>query len=147
MTAPLPAYVQITNLVNRYAELVDAQDIDGLVELFADGEIHRRDGVVRGEQIRSNFGRLPFTLDERTRVRHVTTNLILEVDEDAGVASARCVATVLKCTAAERIEPIFSNRYHDEFACTDGVWHFTVRRYVDPMSTAVTAGLVADQSA
>lgn len=138
----LPSHVQITNLIHRYAELVDAGDVDGLMDLFAYAEIRRRDGVVRGEAIRSNFGRLPIGKNPGVTFRHVTTNLILDIDEDAGIGSARCYATVLKCTAGDRIEAIVSNRYHDDFTCTDGVWRFAVRRYLDTVTTASTAHVI-----
>ena len=43
----LPAHVAITNLIHRYAELVDAADFDGLGEMFAEGELVTSAGTQR----------------------------------------------------------------------------------------------------
>jgi hypothetical protein len=32
----------------------------------------------------------------------------------------------------KQLRPIFFCRYFDTFACTDGVWRFASRRYVEP---------------
>ena len=48
MTAP-SGYIAITNLVYRYAELIDRGDLEGVGELFARGSVDTGDGnILRG---------------------------------------------------------------------------------------------------
>jgi hypothetical protein len=60
----------------------------------------------------------------------VTTNLILEVDEEAGRAAARTYWTVLQAVPGLPLQPILAGRYHDRFERRDGAWRFSERRYL-----------------
>ena len=57
--------------------------------------------------------------------KHVTTNLILEIDEDSGTASARSYWTVLQAVPGLPLQPILAGRYHDRFARATDRWKFT----------------------
>jgi hypothetical protein len=59
----------------------------------------------------------------------VTTNLILDIDEEAGVAATRSYWTVLQAVPGLPLQPILAGRYHDRFTRTDGTWRFAERRY------------------
>ena len=59
--------------------------------------------------------------------RHVTTNSIIEVDEEAGTASARSSYTVFQRTEKLSLQPIIVGRYHDSFRRIDGRWWFDTR--------------------
>ena len=61
--------------------------------------------------------------------KHVTTNVILEVDEQSGTAATRSYWTVLQAVPGLPLQPILAGRYHDRFASAGGSWHFTERRY------------------
>ncbi|MDG3011653.1 nuclear transport factor 2 family protein [Rhodococcus sp. D2-41] len=151
-----PSHVEITNLVHRYAELVDSGDWDGLVELFAHGELHGSTGVLRGDAVRTNFEAVRLYPDGTPRTRHVTTNLIVEVHEDDATATARSHVTVFQFTPQSQspgaispgafpvgaaIAPIFLVRYHDRFHRVDGRWRFASRRFVDPVAGDISGHL------
>lgn len=140
--APQPDHVLITNLVYRYAELVDSADFDGLGELFSDAVLHSGGEPLRGAAaIRQNFvDWVRVYPDNGTpHTRHITSNLIIEVaePEDGGqaqTASARSYVTVLQYGPGNTLTPIFFVRYFDEFHRVDGDWRFASRRYVEPAS-------------
>ena len=84
----------IENLIARYAELVDAGDFGGLGELFADGVFGGEgDAVVRGrEAVEKIFRAMVRVYEDGTpRTKHVTTNIRIEVDDDAGTAECALV--------------------------------------------------------
>jgi hypothetical protein len=57
----------------------------------------------------------------------VTTNPILEIDEDAGTANCRSYYTVLQQTDEFPLQTIVTGRYHDCFERVDGQWRFSYR--------------------
>lgn len=130
---------EIENLLYTYAERIDLGDLDGVAALFAHGRIHGlEDGppetVFEGsERVRGMYamatrlhaGGTPLT-------KHVTTNAIITVDEDAGTAASRCYYTVLQATPDLSLQPIVCGRYRDTFHRLDGTWWFDTRTmYVD----------------
>ena len=61
----------------------------------------------------------------------MTTNLILDIDDEAGTASARSYWTVLQAVPGLPLQPILAGRYHDRFERpTAGGWRFVERRYL-----------------
>lgn len=128
-----PAFV-IQNLIHRYAECVDAGDFEGLGGLFAHGRIVPRPGagsdehVVGAEAVRTMYASVVRRHDEgRPRTHHVTTNLIVDVDDGAATATARSYYTVLQQTDSLALQPIICGRYHDTFHVVDGEWSFATR--------------------
>ncbi len=125
--------VLIGNLVARYAELVDDGDFDGVADLLADAGVGDGDGsaLLRGrDAIAAMFRDTTRRYADGTpRTKHVTTNLILEVDAEAGRAAARSYWTVLQAVEGLPLQPILAGRYHDRFARSGGAWRFTERRY------------------
>ena len=123
----------IANLIARYAELIDAGDFEGVADLLGDAGIG--DGansrLLRGRDAMAGM----FTATTRRYAdgtpgtKHVTTNLILEVDAEAGEASARSYWTVLQAVEGLPLQPILAGRYHDRFARRGAGWRFTERRY------------------
>jgi hypothetical protein len=70
--------------------------------------------------------------DGTPRTRHVTTNVTVEVDDDAGIASARSYYTVFQQTDALPLQSIIAGHYHDTFHRVDGRWAFDTREmFVD----------------
>ena len=51
--------------------------------------------------------------DGTPRTKHVTTNLAIEVDEDAGTAVSRSYFTALQALPDLALQPIVSGRYFD----------------------------------
>ncbi|NND67730.1 MAG: nuclear transport factor 2 family protein [Halioglobus sp.] len=125
----------IENLIYRYAELIDQGDLAGVAELFRHGAIvspahnSRRAGYAEVLQMYELSCRLhepsgtPLT-------RHVTTNVIVEVDGEQ--ASARSYYSVLQATDNLALQPIIAGHYHDTFHRIEGEWCFETREmYVD----------------
>jgi 3-phenylpropionate/cinnamic acid dioxygenase small subunit len=66
--------------------------------------------------------------DGTPRTRHVTTNVAIEADEEAGTAVSRAYSTVLQALPGLALQPIVSGRYRDRFERCDGQWRFAERR-------------------
>ena len=120
----------IAALVYGYAERLDAGDLAGVAALF-DGAIYRSDRGGRYEgaaAVAEVLGRVVKLHDDGTpRTKHVTTNLVVEVDEVAGSATARSYFTVLQQTATIPLQAIVAGRYHDRFVREGGRWRFVER--------------------
>jgi len=128
------AAVQIQNLVYRYAELIDLGDFDALGDLLGGAEVGAAGspGSLTGHDavvgmFTSTTRRYP---DGTPRTKHVTTNLIVEIDEDADTATCRSYYTVLQQVSGMALQPIIAGRYHDRFARDGGVWRFAERRFL-----------------
>ncbi len=120
----------ITALIYSYAERLDAGDLDGVAQLFAHATL-RTDGFpgeMRGsEQALELYRNSAILYDGKPCTKHVTTNLIIDVDDDGRTASARSYYSVLQARPELPLQVIIAGRYHDRFVRTDGVWHFTDR--------------------
>jgi 3-phenylpropionate/cinnamic acid dioxygenase small subunit len=66
--------------------------------------------------------------DGTPRTKHVTTNVAIEVDEEADTAVSRSYFTALQAVPDLPLQPIVSGRYHDRFERRDGQWRFIERR-------------------
>jgi len=123
-------HAAIAGLVYGYAERIDAGDLAGVAALFADA-VYRSDRGGRYEgaaAVAEVLTRLVKLHDDGTpRTKHVTTNLVVEVDAAAGTATARSYFTVLQQTAAIPLQPIVAGRYHDRFVRDGGRWRFAER--------------------
>ena len=130
----------IENLIAHYAFLVDDGDFAGLGELLNAAEFQLGDAVAHGkadiEQVAAAV--LQTYPDGTPRTRHVTTNLIIHVDEDTGTAASRSYFTVFQQTEDFPLQPVASGRYRDAFEFHDGQWRFTARQ--------VSTDLVGDVS-
>ena len=123
----------IGNLIARYAELIDAGDFDGLGDLLGRAAVGGMEGddLLRGRQavtalFTSTTRRYP---DGTPGTKHVTTNLILEIDDGGQTATARSYWTVLQAVPGLPLQPILAGRYHDRFGRDDDGWYFTERRF------------------
>ena len=125
-----PNHAAIAALVYGYAERIDAGDLAGVAALFADA-VYRSDrgghyeGAAAVTEVLTRLVKLHE--DGTPRTKHVTTNLVVEVDGAAGTAAARSYFTVLQQTAAIPLQVIVAGRYHDRFVRTDGRWRFAER--------------------
>ena len=123
---------QIENLIYCYAERIDCGDLEGVAELFRNAEIVSTAHNVR----RAGFDevlqmyRLSCRLYESTgtpMTKHLTTNVIIEVDENGMEAIARSYYTVIQATDSLPLQPIISGRYKDSFRKVDTQWRFASR--------------------
>ena len=112
------------------AELVDDGDFARVGILLADATFTGGAGSVRGrvaieKMLRDNV----IVYDDGTpRTKHVTTNIVIEVDEEAGTAVSRSYFTALQALPGFSLQPIVSGRYQDRFERRDGRWRFVERR-------------------
>lgn len=124
---------QITKLVFEYSERIDTGDLAGVADLLAEAGFGRGTGdlVYGRDRIQALFERTVHIYEDGTpRTKHLVTNLVVEVDEPAGTASARSYWTVVQALPDRGLGPILSGGYRDRFALRDGVWRFTERRIV-----------------
>jgi 3-phenylpropionate/cinnamic acid dioxygenase small subunit len=123
-------YRAIENLIATYAELVDDGDFAGLGALLADATFTGSGAPVSGpDAIEKMFADTLIVYDDGTpRTKHVTTNVIIEADEEAGTAVSRAYFTVLQARPGLPLQPIASGRYRDRFERRDGQWRFAERR-------------------
>ena len=120
----------IADLVHAYAERIDEGDFDGVADLFADGEIVGGGVARRGrDEVLAMYVESTRRYEDGTpRTKHVTTNLVVAVDDAAGTATARSYFTVLQAVpGALALQPVIAGRYHDEFERVDGAWRFRRR--------------------
>jgi 3-phenylpropionate/cinnamic acid dioxygenase small subunit len=120
----------IENLIAKYAELVDDGDFAGVGALLADATFTGSAGSVTGrDAIQKMLHDGLIVYDDGTpRTKHVTTNVAIEVDEEAGTAVSRSYFTALQAAPDLALQPIVSGRYQDRFARRDGEWRFVERR-------------------
>jgi 3-phenylpropionate/cinnamic acid dioxygenase small subunit len=126
----LSSYRAIENLIATYAELVDDGDFAGVGILLADATFTGSVGSVSGrDAIEKMLRDTLIVYDDGTpRTKHVTTNVAIEVDENAGTAVSRSYFTALQALPDLTLQPIVSGRYQDRFERRDGQWRFVERR-------------------
>ena len=125
----------IENLVYAYAERIDAGDLAGVAVLFRHGRIQAAPGIVfeGADRVKGMYDSSTRLYDDGTpRTRHVTTNVAVDVDDDAGTAAARSYYTVFQQTDELALQPIIAGHYHDTFHQVEGEWCFDTREmFVD----------------
>lgn len=117
--------LDITELLYRYAELIDAGDFDGVGELLGRGNFM---GVSGAEAIAALFATSTRRFPDHgntPRTRHLVLNPIVELDGDT--AHARSTFCVVQQTDTVPLQPIVVGRYADTFARDDAGWYFTAR--------------------
>jgi len=123
----------IERLIALYAHLVDSGDFAGLGELLADASIGTEgiEGALAGrEAIEKMFAStVRLYADGTPRTRHVTTNVIVDVDDDGITASARSYFTVMQATEGFSLQPVVAGTYRDRFEILDATWRFVERRF------------------
>lgn len=129
-TDPPSSYRAIENLIATYAELVDGGDFAGLGALLADATFTGDIAPVTGrDAIEEMFRDALIVYDDGTpRTKHITTNVVVEVDDEAGTAASRAYYTALQAVPDLPLQPIVSGRYHDRFERRDERWRFVERR-------------------
>jgi hypothetical protein len=144
----------IENLIYTYADLIDKGNLEGVAELFRNGEVlsptvgNSSRGYAEVLAIYQNAARI-YEDTGTPKTKHLTTNVIIEVEGDS--ATSRSYFTVIQATESLPLQPIIAGRYEDKFTCTDGQWCFSERGiFVDHVGDVSahllqgTAGLVAE---
>ncbi|NUU23490.1 MAG: nuclear transport factor 2 family protein [Streptomycetaceae bacterium] len=130
-----PGHIAVPNLIALYAEAIDAGDFPRVADILADATITTEGTDLKTtgrDAVLAMYENWTRRYDDGTpRTKHVTTNLILDIDEDAGTASARSYFTVLQSTPDLPLQPIITGRYRDTFTRdATGAWHFTTRHMI-----------------
>jgi hypothetical protein len=120
----------IENLIARYSFLVDEGDFAGLGQLLDQCTFVLGSGpAVRGSEAIVAMARnsLRTYEDGTPRTRHVTTNILIEVDEVAGTASSQSYYTVFQSLPEFALQPIACGTYRDRFEKSGQTWFFKER--------------------
>lgn len=125
---------EILNLIGQYTHFLDKGDFDGVGNLFAEGKIITTGSSMEGKEAISKklTEDLQVYSDGTTRTAHVTTNTVLDIQEEKDQASAVSYLTIYQ-QDDERdfpLQPIMIGKYHDTFKRKNGQWHFSVREVV-----------------
>jgi 3-phenylpropionate/cinnamic acid dioxygenase small subunit len=142
----------ITELLYRYAELIDAGDFDGVGQLLARATFGGTgpQGVSGAGAIAKLFAKTTRRYPEHgntPRTRHLVLNPIVELSPDR-TATSRSTFCVVQNTETVPLQPIVVGRYFDTFSCDpeDGPagWYFTERQVEVQMVGDVSAHLMVD---
>lgn len=142
---------RIENLIYRYAELIDAGDLNGVAELFRQAEIvsrvhnMKRSGFDEVLQMYRHSCRL-YEPTGTPLTKHLTTNVIIELDPNGIQASARSYYTVIQATGSLPLQPIISGRYEDYFRKVDSQWEFARREMIVDLIGDCSAHLLYDSN-
>ena len=125
---------QIENLIYTYAERIDAGDLDGVADLFAHGRIC---GVENGPPetvfagtagVRQMYDMATRLYDDGTpKTKHLTSNVQIDVDDDADTAHGSAYYCVTQATPDLPLQVIVTGHYRDTFHRVDGQWWFDTR--------------------
>ncbi len=122
--------------------MIDAGDFAGLSALFTRATLRTEgfDDVRRGAaEVRALYEGMVKLYDGKPSTQHVTTNIAIEVDDDALTATARSAYTVLQATAELPLHVVIAGRYADTFSRDASGWYFTER--------VISLGLMGNLSA
>ncbi|PQM47372.1 nuclear transport factor 2 family protein [Mycobacterium talmoniae] len=138
----------ITDLLYRYAELIDAGDFDGVGELlgrasFAGTRSAQTSGAEAIAHLFAATTRRYPDHGNTPRTRHLVLNPIVEIASDR-VATARSTFCVVQATESVPLQPIVVGRYFDTFGCDEHGWYFTERRVDVELIGDVSAHLMFD---
>lgn len=131
----------ITNLIYRYAFLVDDGDFAGLGTLFADGQLTLNNAPAAiGADAVERFAHASLRIhnDGTPGTRHVISNVIIEIDDDALAAHAEAYYTVFQALPDFPLQPIACGRYQDRFVRHGDRWIYKEK--------IVRTGLMGDLS-
>jgi 3-phenylpropionate/cinnamic acid dioxygenase small subunit len=119
---------QIERLMFTYARCVDHADWEGLRALFADASVRTNtsDDVAEGGDAVAALwaGVNKVHPDGTLRTRHLLTNLMFEIDDDADRAAVDSYFMVFQQTERLPLQPIAGGRYRDTFVREGGAWRF-----------------------
>ena len=116
---------EITNKVHRYCELFDTGDFDEFARQFEHGRWYK--AAPGADGCRAYIDAHVLTYDGLPMTKHVTSNLVVDVDEDADTATASAYVTVYQALPDFPLQPIFMGRYKDRFERVDGSWRWISR--------------------
>jgi hypothetical protein len=119
----------ITKLLYTYAERIDAGDFAGVADVFTHATLTFEgfpDVVSGAPAVQAVYERTTRRYENGTpRTKHVMTNVMVDVDDEAVAARSRSYFTVLQAVpGALALQPIIAGRYRHTYTCRDGQWEF-----------------------
>lgn len=122
---------EVEHLLHTYADRIDAGDFAGVGALFAHGSVFGVRGAAAVQALYESTTRrhpVPGRDGPGTpRTQHVVTNVVVDVDEEAGTATCRSRFQVLQATETLPLQVVAAGRYRDTFHRVDGAWWFRTR--------------------
>lgn len=143
-------YRAITNLVYSYADCIDRGDFEGVADVLAHARVTSEGSEVAWEGRQAVLdlyvtGTRRYPDNGTPHTKHVTTNLVIEVDEAAGEGTCRSYFTVLQSVPGSLpLQPIIAGRYHDRFEVVEGVWRFAQRHMIVDLVGDLSQHLLMD---
>lgn len=121
---------EIERLIHDYAWLLDARDFAAFGRLFSDGVWLAPDGsvVARGAEEVEALVRRFLGAKTDTFVRHLVTNIRIDLDPSGQAGSATSFLTTLEGKLGGSGIVYRIARYHDRFQRIDGRWRFESRQ-------------------
>jgi len=123
---------EIRDLMFEYCWLLDRGEIDAVGELMEHATVYGEGGLVLHgkDEIAGMFRDRAIMYDGIPRSKHLCTNVILDIDEDAGRATARSVYVAQQEAPGFPLQAYIAGRYRDTFERVDGAWRFAERVYI-----------------
>lgn len=139
--------LDITELLYRYAEFIDAGDFDGVGALLSKASFGGTGphGVSGADNIAKLFAATTRRYPDHgntPRTRHLVLNPIIDLADNT--ATARSTFCVVQDTESVPIQPIVVGRYFDTFGRDADGWHFTERKVEIQMLGNVSDHLMVD---
>jgi ketosteroid isomerase-like protein len=125
----------VTKLIYAYAERIDAGDFAGVADLFADATLTFEgfgDAVSGREAVERLYERSTRRYEDGTpKTKHVMTNVMVDVSDDAISASSRSYFTVLQAVPGElALQPVIAGRYRHTYRQVGGRWRVTTMHVI-----------------
>lgn len=123
-------YEAIRRLIHAYPARLDEGDLDGVADLFADAVLVAGDGsrFEGRDTLRDLWGGAVKMYDGSPKVRHLVTNVSIELGDGGTTASASSYVLVMQALPELPLQPVAVSTHDDRFAKVDGEWRFTERR-------------------
>ncbi len=125
------SYAEISNLLGEYTHRLDLGDLEGAAELFRYARIQTGPETWIDHKALLQVWRDGVKLfdDGTPRTKHVCSNAVIDIDEDADSASSKSYYVVYQQTATLPLQAIAAGRYYDSFERVEGTWRFSERNY------------------
>jgi hypothetical protein len=134
---------EISNLIARYAELLNLGQIDELGDLFRHGRITSTTGdqVYDGTDAVKEMYRASVVFPENLPDTLLfTSNLQIDVDGDSATGKAYFLGMH---QTTNGVAAVIAGRYHDEFRRIDGKWWFHHRHMLPDLAGDLSSHLTA----
>ena len=133
MFASYETHREIERVLHRYCMAVDTGDLDTFAGLFEHGQwaFVSEPG---SQPILDWLSEHIHFYDGQTHTKHQITNLVIDADEDAGVASFSCYISLWQAVPGFPVQPIFYGRFNGTFERIDGTWWWKTHEVIQDLA-------------